>query len=79
MFETTRLVRAAPENRTFTGYVEDIRGAFAAGDVFFWPSKNENEGMALLEAMACGKPPGPAGVDLIKWGPRSPRRRSAVS
>jgi glycosyltransferase involved in cell wall biosynthesis len=55
--ETTRLVKAAPDNCTFTGYVEDIAGAFAAGDVFFWPSKNENEGMALLEAMACGKPP----------------------
>jgi glycosyltransferase involved in cell wall biosynthesis len=24
--------------------------------VFFWPSKNENEGIALLEAMSCGKP-----------------------
>ncbi|PSP78479.1 glycosyl transferase family 1 [Halobacteriales archaeon QS_1_68_20] len=54
--ETTKLVKSAPDNCTFTGYVEDIEGAFAAGDVFFWPSKNENEGMALLEAMACGKP-----------------------
>ena len=54
--ETTKLVKSAPDNCTFTGYVEDIAGAYAAGDVFFWPSKNENEGMALLEAMACGKP-----------------------
>ncbi len=54
--ETTKLVKSAPDNCTFTGYVEDVEGAFAAGDVFFWPSKNENEGMALLEAMACGKP-----------------------
>jgi 1,2-diacylglycerol-3-alpha-glucose alpha-1,2-glucosyltransferase len=54
--ETTKLVKSAPDNCTFTGYVEDIEGAFAAGDVLFWPSKNENEGMALLEAMACGKP-----------------------
>ncbi|ERG88957.1 MAG: glycosyltransferase [halophilic archaeon J07HX5] len=52
--ETTTLVQESPENCTFTGYVEDIRGAFAVGDVFFWPSHNENEGMALLEAMACG-------------------------
>ena len=51
-----RLVENAPDNCQFTGYVEDIRGAYAAGDVFFWPSKNENEGMALLEAMACAKP-----------------------
>ena len=64
---TTRLVRAAPENCTFTGYVEDIRGAFAAGDVFFWPSKNENEGMALLEAMACGKPPVIRDIPTYEW------------
>ncbi|MEF8773202.1 MAG: glycosyltransferase family 4 protein [Halobacteriales archaeon] len=54
--ETTKLVESAPDNCTFTGYVDDIAGAFAAGNVFFWPSKNENEGMALLEAMAAGKP-----------------------
>ena len=54
--DTKRLVESAPDNCQFTGYVEDIEGAFAAGDVFFWPSKNENEGIALLEAMSCGKP-----------------------
>jgi glycosyltransferase involved in cell wall biosynthesis len=54
--DTKRLVESAPDNCQFTGYVEDIRGAYAAGDAFFWPSKNENEGIALLEAMACGKP-----------------------
>lgn len=54
--DTKRLVESAPDNCQFTGYVEDIRGAYAAGDVFFWPSKNENEGIALLEAMSCGKP-----------------------
>jgi len=65
--ETTRLVRHSPGNCTFTGYVEDIRGAFAAGDVFFWPSKNENEGMALLEAMACGKPPVIRDIPTYEW------------
>jgi 1,2-diacylglycerol-3-alpha-glucose alpha-1,2-glucosyltransferase len=65
--ETTKLVKAAPENCTFTGYVEDITGAFAAGDVFFWPSKNENEGMALLEAMACGKPPVIRDIPTYEW------------
>ncbi|WP_132061375.1 glycosyltransferase family 4 protein [Halorussus amylolyticus] len=54
--DTKRLVESAPDNCQFTGFVEDIRGGFAAGDVFFWPSKNENEGIALLEAMGCGKP-----------------------
>ncbi|PSQ50795.1 glycosyl transferase family 1 [Halobacteriales archaeon SW_7_65_23] len=65
--EATRLVNEAPDNCTFTGYVEDIRGAFAAGDVFFWPSKNENEGMALLEAMACGKPPVIRDIPTYEW------------
>jgi glycosyltransferase involved in cell wall biosynthesis len=65
--ETTKLVESAPENCTFTGYVENICGAFAAGDVFFWPSKNENEGMALLEAMACGKPPVIRDIPTYEW------------
>lgn len=64
---TTKLVNAAPDNCTFTGYVEDIRGAFAAGDIFFWPSKNENEGIALLEAMACGKPPVIRDIPTYDW------------
>ncbi|MFB6073897.1 MAG: glycosyltransferase family 4 protein [Haloarculaceae archaeon] len=65
--ETRRLIEDSPENCTFTGYIEDPRGAFAAGDVFFWPSKNENEGMALLEAMACGKPPVIRSIPTYEW------------
>ncbi|WP_158057437.1 glycosyltransferase family 4 protein [Halorussus halophilus] len=61
------LVENAPQNCTFTGYVEDIRGAFAAGDVFFFPTKNENEGMALLEAMSCGTPPVIRNIDTYHW------------
>ncbi|MFB6080061.1 MAG: glycosyltransferase family 4 protein [Haloferacaceae archaeon] len=64
---TTRLVGDAPDNCTFTGYVDDVRGAFAAGDVFFFPTKNENEGMALLEAMACGKPPVVRDIPTFEW------------
>jgi glycosyltransferase involved in cell wall biosynthesis len=45
-----------PENVTFTGWVDDKRGAFAAGDVFCFPAKVENQGLVVLEAMACGKP-----------------------
>jgi 1,2-diacylglycerol-3-alpha-glucose alpha-1,2-glucosyltransferase len=65
--QTRKLVANAPENCTFTGYVEDPRGAMAAGDVFFWPSKNENEGMALLEAMHCGKPPVIRSIPTYDW------------
>ncbi|MFC7203923.1 glycosyltransferase family 4 protein [Haloferax namakaokahaiae] len=44
-----------PENVTFTGWVDDIRGAYGAGDVYLFPTKNENQGLVVLEAMACGK------------------------
>ncbi|ELZ26282.1 putative sugar transferase [Halogeometricum pallidum JCM 14848] len=50
-----RWVSDPPENVTFTGWVDDIRGAFGAGDVYLFPTKNENQGIAVLEAMACGK------------------------
>ncbi|MDZ7851004.1 MAG: glycosyltransferase [Halodesulfurarchaeum sp.] len=52
---------------TFTGYVEDIRGAFAAGDIFFFPTHNENEGMALLEAMAAGAAPVVRDIETFEW------------
>jgi glycosyltransferase involved in cell wall biosynthesis len=51
-----RWVRNPPANVTFTGWVEDKRGAFGAGDVFCFPAKVENQGLVVLEAMACGKP-----------------------
>nr|WP_309484931.1 glycosyltransferase family 4 protein [Halorhabdus salina] len=62
-----KLVANAPDNCTFTGYVDDIRGGFAAGDIFFFPTKNENEGMALLEAMACGRPPVLRDIPTFEW------------
>ncbi len=49
-----RLVRSPPENVTFTGWIEDVRGAYGAGDVYLFPTKVENQGIAVLEAMACG-------------------------
>jgi len=42
-------------NLTFTGWIPDKRGAYAAGDVFCFPSKVENQGISVLEAMSCGK------------------------
>jgi 1,2-diacylglycerol-3-alpha-glucose alpha-1,2-glucosyltransferase len=44
-----------PANVTFTGWIDDIRGAYGAGDVYLFPTKAENQGIAVLEAMACGK------------------------
>ena len=51
-----RWTRNPPENVVFTGYMADKRMAFGAGDVYCFPTKNENQGIAVLEAMACGKP-----------------------
>jgi glycosyltransferase involved in cell wall biosynthesis len=54
--ETMRIVEAAPPNVRFTGFVEDVTDAYAGGDVFFFPSLVENEGIAILEAAAAGRP-----------------------
>jgi len=62
-----KLVENSPENCTFTGYIEDIRGGFAAGDIFFFPTRNENEGIALLEAMHCGKPVVIRDIETYEW------------
>jgi glycosyltransferase involved in cell wall biosynthesis len=50
-----RWVNDPPENVTFTGWIDDKRGGFGAGDVMLFPSKDENQGIVVLEAMACGK------------------------
>ncbi|HMB50538.1 MAG TPA: glycosyltransferase family 4 protein [Natronoarchaeum rubrum] len=65
--ETKQLIRESPDNCTFTGFVDDIRGAFAAGDVFFFPTHEENEGIALLEAMSAEKPVVVRDIDTFEW------------
>lgn len=64
---TRRLIEDSPENCTFTGYVDDVRGAYAAGDVFFFPTHEENEGIALLEAMSTGKPVVVRDIEPFSW------------
>lgn len=53
---TGEQIDSAPENVHFHGYVEDIREAFSAADAFFFPTHEENQGIALLEAAYCGLP-----------------------
>ncbi|MBC5792627.1 MAG: glycosyltransferase family 4 protein [Nanohaloarchaea archaeon] len=65
--KTKKIIKNSPENCTFTGFIEDVRGAFAAGDIFFFPTKDENEGMALLEAMSTGKPPLVRDIEVFDW------------
>ncbi|MFP3953653.1 MAG: glycosyltransferase family 4 protein [Candidatus Bipolaricaulota bacterium] len=51
-----KAIENAPDNCQFTGYVDDIGAAFSSGDLFFFPSTEENEGIVLLEAAARGLP-----------------------
>ncbi|HKJ59133.1 MAG TPA: glycosyltransferase family 4 protein [Halobacteriales archaeon] len=64
---TRALIEASPDNCTFTGYVDDVRAAYAVGDVFFCPTREENEGIALLEAMTAGKPVLVRDIEAFSW------------
>ncbi len=49
---------SAPDNLRFAGYVEqkELRDAYCGADVFAFLSKEETEGIAVLEALSCGIP-----------------------
>jgi 1,2-diacylglycerol-3-alpha-glucose alpha-1,2-glucosyltransferase len=51
-----RTSMATPPNVRFTGFVEDSVAALNALDIFVFPSHEENQGMAILEAAAVGLP-----------------------
>ncbi|MFA5954055.1 MAG: glycosyltransferase family 4 protein [Patescibacteria group bacterium] len=53
---TPALPKNLPQNVCFTGYVPDVQEAFSILDIFVFPSREENEGMAILEAAAAGLP-----------------------
>ncbi len=46
----------SPGNARFLHDVEDIADAHSGCDIFFTPSFTENQGMAVMEAMAAGRP-----------------------
>lgn len=53
---TKQVVADAPDNVRFPGFVDDKREAFALGDVFFFPTRRDNQPLAILEALYCGMP-----------------------
>lgn len=48
--------RRSPENCEFPGFAEEITDAFEAGDVFFFPTKSETQGLSVIEAAYLGMP-----------------------
>lgn len=53
-----RAMAAAPQNLCFAGFVsqEQLRDAYCGADAFVFCSREETEGIVVLEALACGTP-----------------------
>lgn len=54
--KTSKKMKESPENVRFPGFIDDITEAFRLADVFFFPTKEENQGISLLEAAYKGLP-----------------------
>lgn len=50
------LPETLPDNVKFTGYADDAVASFNSLDIFLFPSHEENQGMAIIEAAAIGLP-----------------------
>lgn len=55
-FKLNKMIKNAPKNVIFTGYVNSIIGAYSASDVFFLPTLQDNFPLAVLEAASFKKP-----------------------
>lgn len=62
-----RIIKNAPPNVKFTGYVNDIVSAYAAGDIFFFPTLNETFGLSLAEALAAQKASVVRDIPALDW------------
>lgn len=53
-----KAMRYAPDNLHFPGYLgrEELRDAYGGSDLFFFPTKEETEGIVMLEALAMEVP-----------------------
>jgi 1,2-diacylglycerol-3-alpha-glucose alpha-1,2-glucosyltransferase len=66
MWKKLRLANKTPNVR-FLNYVPDIVGAFSSADLFFYPTQEENQGIALLEAIAYGLPCVIRDIGVFDW------------
>ncbi len=48
--DTEEKIENSPDNVEFPGFVDDVKDAFEIADVFFFPTKEENQGISMLEA-----------------------------
>ncbi|MBI2971371.1 MAG: glycosyltransferase [Candidatus Aenigmarchaeota archaeon] len=51
-----KILNGMPDNVHLLGYVDDIVAAHSGCDALFFPSYVENQGITVLEALACGRP-----------------------
>lgn len=51
-----KVVKSSPSNVRFVGKIDNVLGAYSLGDIFFFPSYRENQGIVTLEAASSGKP-----------------------
>jgi len=54
--EKNIVMKDMPSNVMFTGYINNVPGALSASDIFFFPSRHETQGLALVEAAANARP-----------------------
>lgn len=55
-FKVKTMIQNPPENLTFTGFIDDIIGAYSGADLLFTPSLRETFGLTIIEADACYLP-----------------------
>lgn len=54
--ENNTIMKDMPSNVMFTGYINNVPSALSASDIFFFPSRHETQGLALVEAAANRRP-----------------------
>ncbi len=54
--ETTRSIQHPPRNMRFLGFYKDVSEVYSGGDIFLFPTYEENQGIAVLEAFSSKTP-----------------------